>query len=226
MRLAAGLGILALTVGCDGNDASTPAPASSGAVASEWPAGTVLAIGAVPISAAEVDTIADALASAAPHRTARAHRRDALTGLVLARASLRQSYPQIRLDALRRAEERRAELTEPGYDDSWILEEVGGPRTLGLEVWAHATHAPLETWSEPIEGIGRFTLVKRLAYKGAAGAVQVQFLEIPFELEGSAEEPPPDLLQHLARHPLTVVDPGWEGIVPMQWQNLMRGDRP
>lgn len=204
---------------------------------SAWPSDTALAIGSVPISAREIGRVAEWIAFLQPGASRAHHEREALTAFLMPRAAVRMAHGASRVEALAHARRRRAELTgeaqlgESGGESGQGPGPIGPPaapttvtgswRDLGLEVWGEMRAKPLETWSEPIEGIGRFTLARRVPYKGREGTLRLELEVIPWRADG-----PIDVEAALASQSLTIVDPSWRDAVPAYWRAKFKGEQP
>lgn len=224
-RAAQGLlAVLAAALGaaCESGDAGPAAP--------EWPEGTVLAVDDVPITAAEVDELAEAVAVIHPLDSTPSLRRKALTELALYRAVARSHEVDRRAEALEACRAWRAYEVDgapwPGVGPPAPAAEVRGHwDTLGFPVWAVARGLEIGEWSDVHEGIGRFFVVRvdervredrELADEFAIRLRQVAWL--PDDMTRAELE---ELVE--TRH-LRIVDPEWEGIVPAQWTYRMRGE--
>ena len=198
---------------CSQDGAASPAVA--------WPAGTVLAVDGVPVLAAEVEPIAAAIAELYPENTRPHCLRLALTNVNLPRAALQSRFAKERAGAREACVRARASLAD---DASPASELEGDWRALGLDLWSAARKLELEQWSEPIELVGRFALVRldrRTGGDARGERLALRVLELPYAAQG--EDPQTTIANTLDASRLTIVDPAWNEFVPEQWKYRMRG---
>jgi hypothetical protein len=211
---AAGL-LLALAAAC-GGDAPPSAPPA-------YPPGTVLAVGGAPIAAAEVEEARERVRLVYPERSASFHATQALQSLVLPRAALRLAYAGPRAAA--RAECDAALARIRAGEDPPGEEREGGWGRLSLHVWDAARRLDPGQWSEPLEDLGAFYLVRLVRRGGferhpAEEVLTVRVLEFGYL---PATFQPPDLDAALAAARLEVVDPAYEELVPETLRYKMKG---
>lgn len=216
---AAGLLLAALAAACGGG-ADKDAPPSA---APAYPAGTVLAVGGVPIAAAEVEEAVERVRLVYPDRSASFHATQALQSLVLPRAALRLAYAEPRAAA--RAECDAARERIRAGEDPEGPEREGGWGRLSLHVWDTARRLEPGGWSEPFEDLGVFYLVRLVRRGGferypAEEVLTVRVLEFGYLPAGFR---PPDLDAALAAARLEVVDPAYEDLVPETLRYKMKG---
>jgi len=235
--LSCGAWALALAFGACAPAAPTPTdPASTTAAsparssAAALPAGTVLTLNATPILVDEVDAIGSIVARVEVHHTLPSLRRIALTNVILPLVAARQvAGAEQHAAALARAHDWRGALARgetPVGPLTPPREDVlrGGVIELGLPIWAWALEAPLATWSEPIETVGAWRLVRVLERSaGYRPADVVLDVEVRTFVWDPAESFPQDLEDHLDRSKLEFVDESWRDVVPTLWQRRLRG---
>jgi hypothetical protein len=206
-----------------------------------WPPGTVLAIGEIPITVAEVDDAAVPIQVIEPGKTDNYQRTVALTNVVMPRAVARVLAGEERWRAARREVEealaaiRNGTRVGPPADEGALGElREGGWKRLGLVVWAWAMQAPPPgpPGSEPqfspiLEDIGRFLSVRVLLRTEGLTPGDAQFRVDVIE----ARYLPKDLTTEQVKskydaYRLTFVDPRWREFVPELIQNRMRADKP
>lgn len=199
-----------------------------------WPAGTVLAVGDVPISAAEVDEVTPAIALIEPYSTDDHMRRVALANVVLRRALARNlGNPDEREAARERATNAlrhlRAGERVPGAveGESGSVELEGAYQELGILPWYAAFTLGEGEWSQPLEEAGRFVLVRRVARRDAPIPVATTFAielysfpYLPPDVGHATVEAAYDSVQ------LEIVDPAWRVYVPELIQHRMRARTP
>lgn len=218
---------LTLCIGPGCERASTPEPAPS------WPAGTVLAVEDLPISADEVD-LASAWVEPIDRKASPEHlRRLALTNVVLPNAIVRVLAPERREAALAEARATLEQLRAGTWNGPVGPDGIHGERFqghfkhLGLAVWGTALTLGEGEWSEPIEEGGLVMLVRRLEQTEApvpmATEFDVDLLSFPvLNPESAALE----IEAAYDRLHLTIVDPSWRTIVPELIQYRMGVHRP
>ena len=137
------------------------------AEATTWPDGTAVALGPIPISRAELEEVADALAVVNPINTRRSLRREALIAQLLPRAAAR-------LDAGDEAERSRA-LAEVGLavlrDERdgappQVFARSGFATDLGFDLWSRARLLEPGSWYGPFEGIGNWFVLRAVDEPG------------------------------------------------------------
>jgi hypothetical protein len=222
-RLVLATLLLAPCIACD-RPPPEPAP-----VARTFPAGTVLVLNDTPITVDEVDAVGSIIARAEPNGALIYLRRVALTNVLFQRIAGIQTAGAARTEALALAQACKKEL-DTGSD-------LGGPRVgvirqeregyfkaIGLEAWNWAMDAEIGTWSEPIETVGAFELV-RVDSRSKAGApravvIKATVIVVPY-VDGS--DPRTGIEAHLDRSKLEFVDETWRDVVPEYWKQRLRG---
>jgi hypothetical protein len=192
---------------------------------SDWPPGTVVAVDHVPISVDEVDEASVWIELIDPKSSGPQLRRLALTNVSLPRALSQAMAPEAwlaaRSDAQAAFERLRAgRWTGPPKPDGAVGEIVEGSwQELSIVAWGHALSAPVGEWSEPVDDVGRFLLLKLIERQdlphSAALRVKVDVLEFPYLPDDADVEAAKD------DHHLTIVDLAWREIVPERTQYRM-----
>ncbi|MEQ1895314.1 MAG: hypothetical protein ABL998_22470 [Planctomycetota bacterium] len=194
--------------------ASAPAPTPPGD-------GAVLRVDGRPLTAAEVEHLADGVALLYPEYSRKHARRLALTNELLPRLAGHALQPE-RWEAARAA---CAAAFEAGALEP--RREEGNFGTLGLGLWDAARRLEPGTWSEPIELFGRFVRVRLEERDRApdprAEQLAVLVLEFPYLALAEAHNAYDFALD---RAQLEIVDPAWREAVPETWQHRMRPDHP
>lgn len=208
-----------LLSGCE--DAPAPPPATpEPAATTEWPADGVIAMGATVIHRAEVEEVADWIATFLPGQARNSHRRKAFTGLLLERAALADGFPAARTQA-RTAAEAFAASAQAGSPDPSVTTTTltGYWSDVGLMLWGRALDQPVDTWSAPIETDGAF-VVQRVAARHDGTTTG----ETRFTLELARFPYTPPAFDRAAFNALltdtrmTVIDPEFGGLVPATWR--------
>lgn len=206
---------------------TAPPPA---AAAPAWPAGTVLALNADPILAADVDAIASIVARAEGQHALPHLRRIALTNVVLPLVATRQvAGAEKRAAALAAAQAWRAARVDGAAAAETVpapIEEVveGGFGMVGLEVWNWALDCPPGSWSEPIETPGAWRVARVLERSAGLRPCDVVLkADLATFVWDHAESFRKDVEAHLDRSKLDYVDEAWRDLVPTLWQRRLRG---
>ena len=228
------LGLCALlAAGCgDAEPPSPDEPPGQGGAAPEtraWPEGTVLAVDDVPITLAEVDPVADAIAEVYPEYT-RAHaRRLALTNVVLPRAAAANRFPDARAAMLEVARQRLADLAS-GSEETGAIEISGRFGQLDLDLWLVARTLEPGAWGGPFDLVGRWSLVRLDEIEIPDGIVEAALYRlsvIRFPYAGRAEEHYLDAGEAIEAaidaSRLEFVDPAWRNVLPEAWKRRMKG---
>lgn len=198
------------------------------AVARDWPAGTVLALDDLPISAEEVDAASGWIERIERKATGDQLRRLAVTNIVLPNKVAQLLAPEARAKALAAAQATLEQLRggtlvgPPGpegrYGELWS----GEFRVLGIPAWGTAMDLAEGAWSEPIETPGQFLLVRRLALRPAPVPMGIELdldvLAFPYL---DAARAAAEVEQAYDRVRLTIVDPAWRTLVPELLQYRM-----
>lgn len=222
MRARLALQALVLAAGAAVAACAPAEPAAVAAPAASAPAdGAVLRVDGLPLTAAEIEHLADGVELLYPEYSRKHARRLALTNELLPRLAGHALQPE-------RWQEARAACAaafEAGAPEP--RREEGNFGILGLGLWDAARRLAPGTWSEPQELFGRFVRVRLEARDGApdprAEVLDVLVLEFPY-LELAEAHNAYDFA--LDRAVLEVVDPAWREAVPEAWQHRMRPDRP
>lgn len=190
----------------------------------EWPAGTVLGIGEVPISLADVNRIAAWVALITPAKVLSSQQRTALTSVLLERAALINHFPDTHAQAIAAAHDQLAALANLPADQ--IEELDGGWSQLTLPIWGNARDLEVGVWSGPFEGTGVCMLMRVSEARPGKLPINDQFtLEvIPFRFV------PPDFdleaLDKILRiTPLIPVDSTIADLIPASWRYRMQTER-
>jgi hypothetical protein len=227
--------------GCDrapAKDPPGPEPASRGTAgeeaSSEWPAGTVLVVGGEPITADEVDVPSVYMQHIQPSATGPQLRRLALHNVTLPRAIARVLHREEHAAAKRDADHAYARLVGkvtdvgPGLDPAEGATTASGTwNTLGFVTWGTALDLPEGQWSEPIEDVGYWVVMRRLGKRDGpvtlATEVTIEAFRFPWmpeETRGALIEAAYDRLR------LEFVDPAWREFVPESTQYRMGARQP
>jgi len=159
-------------------------------------------------------------------------RRLALTNIVLPRHVARLLAPEAHAKAKADAQALRGALAEGAYtgpvrEDGTVGEVVeGGFSSLGILPWGVALDLPDGEWSEVIEEVGTFAVLRRVARTDGsvpmATTVRVEAFHFPWLPIETVRE---DLDRAYDGHRLTVVDPAWADIPPASLLHRMQGRR-
>ena len=229
-------GILALFVastglaGCgDPEPPDTPPGAlreEQAEAAREWPEGTVLAVDDLPIRAEDVRVIADSVAEIYPGDVEAQHLRLSLTNHVLESFAVSSRDRVERERVLEECRRVKAAL-DAGEEPPGMHELNGGPVAMGLGLWALARNREPGVWSEPIEVVGRWVLVRleeRITPEDTRREwVKVSLYSLPYVNTSYRAEL--DVTTSIAEAVdgarLEIVDPDWNHYVPAQWKHRM-----
>ncbi|HUR29192.1 MAG TPA: hypothetical protein VM509_13475 [Planctomycetota bacterium] len=196
-----------------------------------WPAGTVVAVDDVPVTAAEVAQDMLALILISPESGELQLKRLAFNEIALPRAVLRTRVTEAERDAARLALDARFEKVTQGSSDSpsdrlGVLgrEASGNWGELGLVAWGAAMNLPVGEWSEVVEEPGAFLRLRLLERKEgpipAATVLRIDRVEAVYAAHEKKKQPLNDEAE-LKLHRLTIVDPAWDTIVPERTKYLM-----
>ena len=191
--------------------------------ATEWPAGTVLAVDGLALSGAEVDQVTAWVAAVLPSASEKEHRRRALTGHLFPRLTAEAAFASERTQALARAEQTLADLRETpaAVDSARVVSGDWG--TIGLEVWAALQEARSGEWIGPLAGIGRLRLARCLERTPGPhpglDLFEIEVRDFPFVPPGTDRNV---LAEMTWDAELTIVDPAYERIVPLAWRANMQ----
>jgi hypothetical protein len=207
--------VFLLVLGCAPDEpAPTPPP--------QGPAGTVLFVDGLPLTAAEVEPLGKAIRELYPEYSLVHARRIALTNEILPRLAARAREPE-------RWKEARA-ACERALDDgntAPLALQQGTFRALGLTVWSSARHLPIGAWSDPVDVAGRWLRLRLDERTEHADPRQellrVSVLEFPYL---DRERDPLAVEAAIDCATLTVLDPEFCEAVPEAWRHRMRGDEP
>lgn len=222
-RVPVYVGVVALAfAACDRR--AEPAPV--------WPAGTALVFDGTPISADEIDRVADVFALMAPQNSVAETRRLALTNVLFPLHAARGIDAARRTATLEFAREHARSVRAGAVSTGALLgpvetERAGGARAVGLEAWNFALGAEVGAWSELLETPGAFELVQ-LKERGkqntpAALEVRVGVFVYPYLDETN---PRAAIDAALDRAKLVIVDPAWREFVPTAWQYRLKANLP
>jgi hypothetical protein len=205
---------------------ATPPPART------WPAGTVLALNDVPITVDDVDAVGSIIARTEPQDALPQLRRIALTNVLFPRMAAAQLAGPKREEAraLAKACKREAD-TGSSLEGPRVgilrQEREGYFKAIGLEAWNYAVDAEIGRWSEPLETVGAFELV-RVNERTRAGAPRDVFLKVTVVVVAyvDAADPRTGVEALLDRSKLEYVDDAWRDVVPEYWKHRLRGGSP
>ena len=210
-------------------DAASPAASTDADAGAVWPAGTVLAVNDLPIRTADVDAIANAIAVLYPQYVFAQCRRLALTNVVLPMWAVRSRDAEERLLALERCRAARIAATHAEAiateDDEAV---AGGLQALGLDLWVAAGELEPGVWSEPVELIGRWALIRiESVTPGEHG--QGDWFELTLRSFPYLDFSYPDAavastsIEHAVdRSELEIVSPEWRELIPEEFKFRMR----
>jgi len=218
-----------LAPACDEDAAPPPSETANESPAPRaWPAGVVLAVDDHPIHVDEIDVATAYVERIEPAASSAQLRRLALTNVVLPRTVAMLMAPQAREEALKAAQEKLAQiragaLTGPTSPEGAYGEYVEGTwGNLGLLGWGVAMDLADGEWSDVVEEVGHFLLVRRLWLRDGpvpmatvVGVDVLRFAWLPPETLRS------DVDAALDQHRLEIVDPAWREIVPELIQHRM-----
>ena len=225
IRLAAlaALVLLPLTAACGDSQAAAEAVPDD-------PAGTVLAIeldGArTTITADEVDAWLPTVRRLEPASTLPALRRLVLTNITLPLKVSQMIAPEAREEARSLAQDTLDVINEGliEYKDVPQMEAAEGTfLEIGLDVWGRALEMEEDDWTPVFETVGAFVFFRFVAIP--EGPV---FMSTPILIERGifpyleAESARSDIEAAYDRAVLTIVDPGWETIVPAHYVYRMQ----
>jgi hypothetical protein len=210
------IALLVLAPACDEPQAVEDGPT--------WPLGTAVAVDDIPISIDEVDQASVWVERIEPRSSGPQLRRLALTNVSLPRAVAQAMAPREHARARSEAGEALAALRAGTWSGPAGEVVEGNFQALSIEVWGRALDMPLGEWSDPIDDIGRFLLVKLLEREDlphtAALRVKIEVHAFPYLPEDA------DVEAAKERHRLTIVDPAWREIVPELDQYRMGARTP
>lgn len=212
--LATVLAIAAPLIAACGDEPSAPPEPPS------YPEGTVLAIGGVPITAADVDQYVDAIALIEPEFVERDHRRKVLSNVTFPVKAGAALDPAARDEAFREAQRLLAIARETGVvPKEEIVPTVltGTFREVGLVPWAVAKDMEPLTFSDLHETPGAWTFFKLTASGAPQGEFDglTQVTIVRYDVPYIEREVAREMLQSAVDGlPIEVVDPEWEPIVP------------
>lgn len=215
---AAGAALAAAALGL----AAACGGAGDGGAGPTWPEGTVLAVDGLPLTAAEVGTVAGWIGLVEPTATAPERRRRALTMHLFPKLALDARWPAERERARAEAERTLAAARAGEAPADRVAAMTGVWDTLGIEVWAALRDASRGEWTGPIAGQGRFVVARWLerapGRSAAAEHFDVELLSFPFVPLDTDRDAAAALTWDAD---LTIVDPEWERAVPLAWRANM-----
>jgi hypothetical protein len=198
-------------------DSEKSASNTAPAVPMEWPAGAVLAVDELPILQSEVDHIAAWIQFLHPENTLPSLRRQALTHVILERATLAKIFAEERAVSRQKATVALAGLPK-GEDAAGSRTATGNWSDLGLVIWGETRDLAPGRWSGPFELAGRFVLLRRdQSIPGlvpAADQFTVSVLDFPYTPPDFTRE---DLVLAPRTVQLSILDRDWEALVPSAW---------
>lgn len=205
--------------------ATPPAPKFDSCVA--------LAVDEEPIDAHEVDRITVYVERIDPAAAPAHLRRLALTNVVLPRTVARVMAREAWAKAKAEAQALREQLSSGTYSgpvaqDGTLGEVVeGGWSELGIEPWGAAMDLADGQWSDVIEEVGQFLVLRRLERHDGpvptATRVKIEAFRFPWL---PLETLKVDVDAAYDSHRLVVVDPAWADYVPTVTQHRMKGKKP
>lgn len=209
--------------------ACDPAPA-----ARSWPAGTLLAIDEVPVSADEIAQDVVAVMLVEPQWGEAQLKRLAFNEIALPRALVRaQASEAARADARRSLDEQFSRIQSgtrfgPPSPSGAIGHEVSGQwKQIGLLAWGTAMALEPGNWSDAIEVPGAFVRVRLLSRQDgvvpAATSLVLDTIEARYAVAPAKTF---DLDNAMKQHRLTIIDPAWAAIVPERTKYLMGVHQP
>ncbi|MFT7480960.1 MAG: hypothetical protein ACI80N_004277, partial [Gammaproteobacteria bacterium] len=198
----------------------------TGASTVAYDAGTVISIELdgqrISITADEVDEWVPTIAVVEPMKTLPAHRRLALTNIVLPRVMAALAAPEAREEARMRAQDSWDVIAEGLLEHKDLLEmEVveGTFKETGLDVWGMALRMQPEDWSPVFETVGAFAFFRFVGIPEPpwhpATPILIERALFPFVDPGLAFSQIEDAND---RAVLTIVDPEWETLVPAAYR--------
>ncbi|MEO6708432.1 MAG: hypothetical protein ABI054_11805 [Planctomycetota bacterium] len=197
--------------------------------AREWPAGTLVAIDDVPVTASEVAQDMLSVMLIEPESGEVQWKRQAFNAVSLPRAVQRAQVSKDARDKARRSIDEQFERIEKGTligprQDGKVLGRAmeGTWQILGLTVWGNAMALERDQWSEVLEEPGGFVRVRLLerreTLEPAYTWLRVDRIEASYLLTDPTWRPRDEELQ---KHRLTILDPAWDTIVPERVKYLM-----
>ncbi len=212
MVSAACASVLALACCADEDDGAPPR---------RWPPGTVLALDDVPITAADVDRVAERIAAVYPQHSAGFHRREALGSFLLPRAALQAYYADARAEAEEKCRSERALLVAGDERAPEPIPITATPEQDTFFHWGSARGLEPGAWSDPLERMGNFVLLRLDARVEDSEALELSVVEFPYV---PAAFSPKDLDAAFASARLNVVDPAYDELIPERLRYAMRGE--
>ena len=210
-----------------------PAGAPPVAPAPRFGASVALAVDDVPIEAHEVDRITVYVERIDPAASPAHLRRLALTNVVLPRTVARVMAPEAYAKAKAEAQALREQLAGGNYagpvaPDGTVGEIAeGGWSELGIESWGVAFDLAEGQWSDVIEEVGLFLLLRRIERRDGPVPTATRFKVEAFRFPWLPMETlKGDVDAAYDSHRLVVVDPAWADYVPTVTQHRMKGNQP
>jgi hypothetical protein len=211
----------------------TPTKSATTAPTPKFDSCVALAVDDEPINAHEVDRITVYVERIEPAAAPAHLRRLALANVVLPRTVARVMAPEACAKARADAQALREQLiagtfTGPVAPDGTIGEVVeGGWGELGIETWGVAVDLAEGQWSDVIEEVGLFVVLRRLERQDGpvplATRVKIEAFRFPWL---PLETLKVDVDAAYDSHRLVVVDPAWADYVPTVTQHRMKGKQP
>lgn len=210
-----------------------PSDGTPTASAPKFDSCVALAVDDEPINAHDVDSITVYVERIDPSAAPAHLRRLALTNVALPRAVARVMAPEAHQRAKAEAQALRAQLASGTYAGpvapDGTLGEVaeGGWTELGIEPWGVAMDLAEGQWSDVIEEVGQFVIVRRLERHDGpvptATRLKVEAFRFPWLPLETLKD---DVDAAYDSHRLVVVDPAWADYVPTVTQHRMKGKTP
>jgi hypothetical protein len=211
--------------------AAACAKSAPAAAAPSWPAGTVLAVDGVPISAEEVDRVGSAFASVEPNDSVSQLRRLALTNVIFPRIAAANANSKRRAEALALAESYRAALVDGTLPSGPLagpmeVERTGKLLDIGLEVWSFALDAEIDRWSPVLETAGSFEVARVKKRTPGPSPGWTRFTVGLYDFPYVDDDRRKAIDEAIDRSRLVIVDESWREVVPTAWIYRMRGGAP
>ncbi len=129
-----------------------------------WPEGTAVLVGSLPISRAEIESVADSLALVNPIHTRLSLRREALLAQLFPRAAARLAGGEL-VELTRQKAEAGLSILKGDSEGPmpFVFERTGFTLELGFDLWSRSRELEVGTWQGPFEGIGTWYVIQVVA---------------------------------------------------------------